>query len=73
MKKIDKILSEDELTYDKVASFIEKKDREALYKILFRINKFDTETKKRICKEIIINTDDEKMIDDQYNLFSICE
>lgn len=63
MSKVDNILLEKNLNYEKIKEFIEGQNEENYYKILNRINNFDEESKKIICKEVIIRADNENLVD----------
>lgn len=60
---LDKILLEQDITYEKVKDFISARNEENYYKILSRISRFSENDAKIICKEIINNSENEDMID----------
>lgn len=53
---INKILSEEDIGYEKIKDFLENYNEENYNKILFKINKFTEDDMKIICKKIISNS-----------------
>lgn len=64
MKKndIDKVLSEKELKYKNIQEFLKERNEEIYYKILYSITKFTERDRKKVCKTIIANTNNEDVI-----------
>lgn len=60
---LDKILLEQDITYEKIKEFINSEDEDNYYKILSKISKFPENDAKIICKEIINNSKNEYVID----------
>ncbi len=48
---LDKILLEQDITYEKVKDFISSRDKDNYYKILSRISRFPENDAKIICKD----------------------
>ena len=61
--ELDKILLEQDITYEKIKEFINSEDEDNYYKILSRISRFPENDAKIICKEIINNSKNEDIID----------
>ena len=60
---LEKILLEQDITYEKIKEFINSEDEDNYYKILSRISRFPENDAKIICKEIINNSKNEDIID----------
>lgn len=60
---LDKILLEQDVTYEKIKDFISAGNEDNYYKILLRISRFPENDIKIICKEIINNSNTEDVID----------
>lgn len=60
---LDKILLEQDISYEKIKKFINSGDEDNYYKILSRISRFPENDAKIICKEIINNSKNEDIID----------
>lgn len=60
---LDKILLEQDISYEKIKKIINSGDEDNYYKILSRISRFPENDAKIICKEIINNSKNEDIID----------
>ena len=63
MNNIDNILSKDNFDYSDVVEFLQQFDENQILKILSRINKFNEEDKKKVCKDIIASSKNESIVD----------
>lgn len=63
MDNIEVILSEENLNFENIKKFIEEKNEDNYYKILHRIHAFDEESQKKVCKEVIIRSDNENIVE----------
>lgn len=63
MESIEELLLEENLSFEDIKIFIEEKNKENYYKILHRINVFNEDSQKKICKEIIKRADNENIVD----------
>lgn len=63
MDSIETILLEENLSYENIKIFLDEKKEDNSYKILHRIQAFDEESQKKVCKEIIISAKNENIVD----------
>lgn len=60
---IDEVLSNQDNNYESIKDILENYDEDNYYKILFSINKFKEQDMKKICKKIIINSNNENLVE----------
>lgn len=71
MKELENLLKQDNIDYESIESYINSNDENILFKIVHNIVKFSDTSKKQICENIIVSTDNNALIETTCNEISI--